>query len=452
MGSCRVLLSVCTVALLACNPVQSFAQAAGLRSTLTDDGADAADVTVADVPPLPNAIQANVPTDEPAVPHRPKAKPDPYEPPGIGDGPVQFHPSLETDGVFSSNVKASSTNPHSDFGLRLAPTLSFATNWSRHEWHGTLTGDFISYANTPSANSYSGSIETGGRVDVRRDTQLDLDASLATNLSTAGDPEVPGSATGPARSWTFNAASGLTHDFGPVSTRVKLGVLRNAYDDVMLSSGGVEANGDRNYWEPSLAVRGTFGTLGARLKPYVELTYDPRFHDQVPDRNGQNRNSQGGGLAVGLSLDDGPIWMGDISANFIARDYDDPALNTAMALGLNGSVTWSPTPLWNIVASSGVALSESEQIGVSATPSWNGGLQIVYAVHENVKLKTGVSVSANSNAGGLDTTTVASLGADWQLNPYLSLSGSLQNTWFTAADGNGNYTDQRMMTGVVLRH
>ena len=156
--------------------------------------------------------------------------------------------------------------------------------------------------------------------------------------------------------------------------------------------------------------------------------------------------------AVGLSLDDGPIWMGDISANFIARDYDDPALNTAMALGLNGSVTWSPTPLWNIVASSGVDLSESEQIGVSATPSWNGGLQIAYAVHENVKLKTGVSVSVISNAGGLDTTTVASLGADWQLNPYLSLSGSLQNTWFNAANGNGNYTEQRVMTGVVLRH
>ena len=452
MGSWRVLLSVCTVALLACNPVQSFAQVADLRSTLTDDGADAADVTAADVPPLPKPMQANVPTDEPAVPHRPKAKPDPYEPPGIGDGPVLFHASLATEGVFSSNVKASSTNPHSDFGLRLAPTLSFGTNWPRHEWHGTLTGDFITYANTPSANSYSGSIETGGRVDVRRDTQLDLDASLATNLSTAGDPEVPGSANGPARSWTFNAASSLTHDFGPVSARVKLGLLRNAYDDVMLSSGGVEANGDRNYWEPALAVRGTFGTHGARLKPYVELTYDPRLHDQVPDRNGQNRNSQGGGLAVGLSLDDGPIWMGDISANFIARDYDDPALNTAMALGLNGAVTWSPTPLWNIVASSGVALSESEQIGVSATPSWNGGLQIAYTVRENVKLKTGVSVSAISNAGGLDTTTVASLGADWQLNPYLSLSGSLQNTWFNAAGGNGNYTEQRVTTGVVLRH
>jgi hypothetical protein len=452
MGSCRVLLSVCAVALLGCNPVQSFAQVADLRSTLTDDGTDAPDATAAEVPALPNAVQTNGQADEAALPRKPKARPNPYEPLGIGDGPVQFHASLETDGVFSSNVKTSSTNPHSDFGLRLAPTLSFATNWSRHEWHGTVVGDFIAYAHTPSANSYTGNIETGGRVEVRRDTQIDFDTSLATYLSTGGDPEVPSSATGPARSWAFSAASGLTHDFGPISTRVKLGMLRNAYDDVALSSGGVEANGDRNYWEPSLAVRGTFGTYGARLRPYVELTYDPRFHDQVPDRNGQDRNSQGGGLAVGLNLDDGPIWMGDISANFIARNYDDPALNTAMALGLNGFVTWSLTSLWNIVASSGVTLSESEQVDVSATPGWNGGLQIAYALYENVKLKGDVSVSAINDAGGLDTTTVASLGADWQLNPYLSLSGSLQNTWFNAADGNGNYTELRVMTGVVLRH
>jgi len=452
MGSCHVLLSVCAVALLCCNPVQSLAQVADLRSTLTDDGTDAPDATVVDVPSLPNAMQTNVQADEAPLPSRPKVRPDPYEPPGIGDGPIQYHASLETDGVFTSNVKTSSTNPHSDFGLRLAPTLSFATNWSRHEWHGTLIGDFIAYANTPSANSLTGSIETGGRVDVRRDTQIDFDTSLATYLSTGGDPEVPSDATGAARSWTFNAASGLTHDFGPFSTRVKLGLLRNAYDNVALSTGGVEDNGDRNYWEPSLAVRGTFGTYGARLKPYVELTYDPRLHDQVPDRNGQDRNSQGGGLAVGLNLDDGPIWMGDISANFIARDYEDPALNTAMALGLNGFVTWSPTPLWNIVASSGVTLSESEQIDVSAAPGWNGGLLIAYAVRENVKLKGGVTVSAINDSGGLDTTTVASLGADWQLNPYLSLSGSLQNTWFNAASGSGNYTEQRVTTGVVLRH
>ncbi len=447
MGSCRVLVSVCAVALLACNPVQTHAQVADLRATMVDDGADAADAPASVVPSIIPAQE-----DEPAHPRRRKKITDPYMPPPMGDGPIEYRASLAVQGVYTSNVKGSATAPLGDIGLRVAPTVSFNTNWSRHEWHGTLNGDFIAYAGTPSANSSTGSIETGGRVDIRRDTQLDLDANLSTSLSTPGDPEIPGAATGPARNWSFNSSGALTHDYGPLAVRTKVAVLRNAYDDVALSGGGVEVNADRNYWEPSLAVRGTFGSSGARLKPYVELTYDPRFHDTVPDRNGQNRNSQGGGIAVGMTLDDGPIWMGDISANFIARDYDDPALKTAMALGLNGNLTWSPTPLWSFVANSGVGLSESEQAGVSATPNWNAGLQANYALRENVNLKAGFNVSASSNAGGLDTTTVASLGADWQLNPYLSLSGSLQSTWFNAASGAGNYNEQRVMTGVVVRH
>ena len=83
--------------------------------------------------------------------------------------------------------------------------------------------------------------------------------------------------------------------------------------------GGIENNADRAYVEPSLSLRDTWGSPAARLKPYVELTYDPRIHDTPVDRNGQKRNSQGVGAALGVTLQDGPIWTGDFSANFIAR-------------------------------------------------------------------------------------------------------------------------------------
>jgi hypothetical protein len=447
MGSCRALLSVCALALLVCSPGHAFAQAANLHSSITDDMADAEAAAELGVPLPPATLP-----EEAAPPRRIRRMADPYMPPPMGDGVIDFRASLGVQGVYTSNVKGSAAVPRGDVGLRLTPTLSFGTNWPRHEWHGTLTGDFITYASTPSANAYSGSAATGARIDVRRDTQIDLDASLGTALSTPGDPEVPGTALGAARSWTFDSSGALSHDYGPWAARVKLGLKRNAYDDVALSGGGVEANSDRNYWEPGLALRSSLGSRGARLRPFVEVSYDPRLHDTAVDRNGQNRNSQGGGLAVGLSLDDGPIWMGDISANFIARDYDDPALKTAMALGVNGTLTWSPTPLWNVVATSGVGLGESAQAGVSATPSWNAGLQANYAVRENVRLTGGVNFAASSAAAGLDTTTSVNLGGEWQLNPYLSLSGSLQNTWFRTASGAGDYTEQRVVTGMVLRH
>ena len=123
-----------------------------------------------------------------------------------------------------------------------------------------------------------------------------------------------------------------------------------------------------------------------------------------------------------------------------------------MAVGLNGSLTWSPTPLWNVVASSGVGLAESELAGVSATPSWNVGLNASYAMRDNVTLRAGgTAILTNNGSTGLDTTWQASTGAEWQLNPYLSLSGTLQSTWFNAAAASSSYDEQRATVAVVVK-
>ena len=74
--------------------------------------------------------------------------------------------------------------------------------------------------------------------------------------------------------------------------RAKLGIERQIYEDVELSGGGTEDNSDRNNYTPSLALRLSY-TDPPALKPFVELTYAPRFHDEKFDRNGLRRNSQG---------------------------------------------------------------------------------------------------------------------------------------------------------------
>jgi hypothetical protein len=56
------------------------------------------------------------------------------------------------------------------------------------------------------------------------------------------------------------------------------------------------------------------------LKPFVELTYAPRFHDEKLDRNGLRRNSQGLTASVGVALDHGPIWSGDAALVYSVRN------------------------------------------------------------------------------------------------------------------------------------
>ena len=394
------------------------------------------------VPPLP---------EEPTRRHVPHRKIDPDKATGFDDGAFQLKPSLEIGTVVSDNINLSANNRKADIGLRLKPSLAFQSEWPRHNWRGNISADWVNYLATPSASSLTGSAETSFRLDIRRSTHADFAANASVTSTAAGSSEVPSAAVGSRQDWSLGSSAALNHDFGPMQGQVKFGMTRQVYGDVALSGGGTENNADRNYVEPSLSLRSTWGAPVAVLKPYVELTYDPRIHDKSVDRNGQRRNSQGVGAALGVTLNDGPIWTGDFSANFIARSYDDPALKTAMALGVNGSLTWSPTPLWNVVASSGVSLAESEIANVSATPSWNAGLNASYAMRDNVTLRAGGSATLTKASSGTDATWVASAGAEWQLNPYLSLSGTLQSTWINAATAAASYNEQRASLGMVVR-
>ncbi len=440
MGQLRVIAGVSFLVLAS----SSFGLSA---APLVDDR-----VTADQVGDVPAAVLLAPELAPPALLHRAKPKPNPYDVNGFDDGAFQLRPTLQMGAVVSSNANLSATAPKADVGLELKPSFSFQSEWSRHEWRGSASADVVRYANTPEAGSLTGSAETSFRLDIRHTTHADFSASVLATQANAGSSEVPGSAISARRDTSIATAAGLTHDFGSFEGQAKTTLVRNSYGDVVLAGGGSELNADRNYVESSLTLRGTYGHERMPLRPYVEVSYDPRFHDQRVDRNGQRRNSQGAGVALGVVFDDGPLWKGDVAGNFIARSYDDPALKTAMALGVNGNVTWSPTPLWSIVASTGVSLNESEDINVAATPNWTAGLQANYSWRDNVTFRGGVSLGLSGNAGGsLDTTTVASLGADWQINPNMALSGTLQNTWFAPAIGAGAYSEQRLMSSIVLR-
>ena len=176
------------------------------------------------------------------------------------------------------------------------------------------------------------------------------------------------------------------------------------------------------------------------------MAYTPRFHDE----NGDSRNSQGASASVGITFNDGPIWQGDIALVGLARQYADPSLGTVYNAGLNGSVTWSPTPLWNIVASSTAALNESDIVGVAALPSWVLGINATYAARDNLFLHAGTSLTLTGNGSGLDQTTIASLGADYMFTPHFGVTGTAQSTWFNSGL-TPSYDEQRLMVGVLLK-
>ena len=413
--------------------------------------------SVLDEPSVISAIN-QIPTpltvqDEPVVVRRKKSVVDAYAPVGINTGGLRFFPTLELGAVISSNPAQSNATPKADTALRLRPGLRFESDWSRHRWSGSANIDFLHYLNDPNLSSMTGQAATDFRLDIRRRTHADFAASFVANQTGLGDNSLPATAAEPRRDKSYGVSADLVHDFGGLEASVKLALLRNSFDNVALVGGGTENNADRNFIEPSVTLRATYGQQGTPIKPYAEISYAPRIHDQKIDRNGNQRDSQGFSAALGVGLDDGPIWQDDLALTYLVRNYVDATLATESAIGLRGRIKWRPTGLLQLDAISGVDLGETASAGIGGTRSWNVGLTAIYAIRDNINLLAGVGYSTTNTGTAITDNRTVSAGIDWTLNPNMTASIGYQGTWFNDGTGlgSGNYNDQRLLTSIVLK-
>jgi hypothetical protein len=402
--------------------------------------------------PAQVASPVPVPQEELVVVRKKRVITDPYAPIGIGigTGGIRLFPALEIDAIIASNPQKSSTNPQAGLGLILKPSLSFASDWSRHSWTGLATGEWQRFS-TDDFSTLTGSLQSDFRLDIRHTTHADFSANYDLNQTGIEDSQVPGDALNPRRDQSFGARAAITHDFGGLEGTATTSLTRNIFGDVDLVGGGTEDNADRNYWEPNLALRGSLGGAGAPLKPFAEIIYAPRFHDQALDRNNQNRDSQGLALSAGVAFDHGPIWAGELALTDLLRSYTDPALGTANAFGVTGRVTWRPTEITTIEATSSLSLGETVTAGVAATKNWTGGLNLTHALRDNLSVLAGTSLSVQDTGTGVDHTNIATLGLNWEVNPNMSAGVTYTGTWFADGNGNGDYNDQRVMTRIILK-
>jgi hypothetical protein len=403
-----------------------------LRPTIMDDEAQAEPVEAPAVTPSLTIT----PEDEQAPRKTFRQVTDPYAVQGVKLGGLTLYPSLEAGTLYTSNVAKASTDAHSDIGLRLRPSLRFESDWVRHSWTGTASGDFIDYLSNGKLNSRQVDANSKFRLDIRHTTRAEFEASYVLAQTGAENSEVPDTAIGNRTDHTLRASAAIIHDFGALEGRAKLGIERQIYEDVALSGGGT--------------LRLSYTDLPT-LKPFAEFTYEPRFHDEKLDRNGLRRDSQGLAASVGVTLDRGPIWSGEAALVYALRDYEDSALTTIDAFGVDGNLTWRPTDLTSVLMTAATTLNESSSATSSGTKTWSGRIDVTHELRENLKLLGGLGLALDKVSSGTDKTLTSNLSVEWQLDLNLAWTAGYDGTWFWAASSSDNYDDQRLMTGIVFR-
>jgi hypothetical protein len=342
-------------------------------------------LTVAPPPrPLPPSSTASKPPIPPAMAGTVVGQPqrrrltvdaDPFGAVGDYAGSFLVKSALEVGGGYDSNPARVSTARSSPF-YKVAPELLVVSDWERHALVADLRGSYTGYTNTfPSVNGAVSSAPTvldrpdftgivDGRLDVSHDTRLLSEARLRVSTDNPGSPNIEaGLYRYPLRT-TVGGSVGVDQNFNRLQLTAVGNVDRTSYQESRLTDGSTATNDDRNFNQYGGVGRVSYD-LTPGVKPFVEIEADTRVHDTAVDRNGYQRDSNGGYVKGGSSFELSRLLIGEASIGYTARTYTDPQLQKLTGLLTSASLIWSMTPLTTVKIGSDTSVDESTLAGVS---------------------------------------------------------------------------------------
>jgi len=203
-----------------------------------------------------------------------------------------------------------------------------------------------------------------GRLDVTRDTRLLAQTRLLVATDNPGSPNVQaGLAKFPVYA-TFGGTFGVDQNFNRLQLSAGATVDRTVYQNSLLTDGTVTSNDDRNYNQFGGLGRVSYDLIPG-LKPFGEIVGNTRSHDLLVDRNGYQRNSNGGSVRAGTSFEFSRLLTGEVAVGWAARTYEDPRLLPLQGLLTSASLVWTATPLTTAKFLATTSIDETTIPGVS---------------------------------------------------------------------------------------
>ncbi len=256
---------------------------------------------------------------------RPVIDDKPFDPTGIAAGSFRLRPAIELSTGYDSNPSRSSVGGGaSDLGI-VAPELLVNSNWSRHELTADLRGSYTAYGAQPSQDrpAFTGKID--GRIDVTRQTRIDLESRTVVGTDNPGSPNIQAGLERLPVFATVGGSVGVGQQLNRFDVEVKTGIDRTTYQRSTFTDGSIASNDDRNFDQYGTQLRAGYEVLPG-VKPFVEIDVDRRHHDLSVDAFGYLRDSDGRAEKVGSTFEFSRLLSGQLAFGYLERSYGDPRL------------------------------------------------------------------------------------------------------------------------------
>ncbi|HML15327.1 MAG TPA: outer membrane beta-barrel protein [Xanthobacteraceae bacterium] len=417
----------------------------------TGGGATPTSPDVTGVVPPSDAVVLPVPAE---VKPRPRPIPpdeDPFGPTGFYAGGFLWRPALELMTGYDTNP---ARLPLATFSPQLivAPELVGHSDWERHQLDIAIRGSYNYYSDTPLGDRPSLDARADGRIDVTKDTRIDIEGRFLVGTDYPGSPNIQADYAALPIYTDAGVTLGIGQRFNRLDISLKGTIDRIEWQDSLLTNGTRESNDDRNYDQYGAQLRGSYEVLPG-LKPFAEVDADTRIHDLPIDRTGADRDSDGVAMKVGSSFEFTRTLTGEIGVGYLERFYGDPVLPDIRAPLIDASLIWAATALTTIKYVGTTTVDESVLPEVSGVVRHNNGIEISHALRRWLitTVKFGYGIDDYIGEFRQDHRYLASLGIIYKLNRDLWLKGELRQEWLISNIPNSNYAATIATIGLRLQ-
>jgi len=329
-------------------------------------------------PPLtPDGVIATVATTPPSRRQPPELLP--FAPLGVQVGAFNIRPAFEYIRGFDSNPARNATGPNQSSWFNLySPELMANSNWERHELTMSIRGSFSSFDTMHQLDRPALDVRANGRVDVTRDSRIDLEARYILFTDYPGSPNIQAGLSHVPIAMTYGGSAGIGQRFNRFEVIAKSTVERTVYNDSDFTDGETQSNAGRNYNRYASLLRTSYEVTPG-IRPFVEAGVDRRQYDLAVDAGGNDRTSQGVYGKAGTTFEATRTLIGEVSFGQLNRFYFDPGLTNIHGLTADASITWLASALTTVKLITATLVTESTLVGVSGAFTRETALQVDHA-------------------------------------------------------------------------
>lgn len=378
---------------------------------------------------------------------------DPFAPLGIRVGAFDLYPAVELIGGYDTNP-GQANSPKGAALYSVAPELRVQSDWSRHELKADLRGNYTGYSpdQTPSLSRpyFNGKVD--GRVDVTRQTRIELEGRGLISTDNPSSPNLQAGLAELPLYATFGGTAGIGHRFNRFDLSIKGSAERTVYQESHLTDGSTVSNEDRNYDQYGGTLRGDY-EVSLGVTPFVEIGAHTRVHDLETDSSGYQRNSTGLTGVVGTNFELSRLLTGEIAVGYTKRNYEDPRLEPVDGFVGDASLVWTASALTTVKLTAASTVGESTITGVSGVLYRDVALQVDHAFRRWLigSLKGGFGIDDYVGSTRVDHRYSLGAALTHKLGRDLWLKGEFRQHWLQSDIAGNGYSESVFLLGLRLQ-